>query len=100
MASAANKVKQLKARLAEAEQDLVDKTLASEDKNDSRTTLAGTVAVNVAHLESVTDDELDQPKATTTSVKGKERRWRSLLKDELDDEQLHLTVRDYFRKVK
>ena len=51
----------------------MDKTLDSEDENDSRTTPARTVAINVACLEPVTDDESDQPKATVTSAKGKER---------------------------
>ena len=78
----------------------MNKTLDSEDEDDSRTTPAGTVAVNVVHLEPVTDDELDQPKATTTSAKGKEHGWRSPPKDESDDEQPHPAVRDFFLKAK
>ena len=78
----------------------MDKILDSEDKDDSYTTSAETVAVNIVHLEPITDNESNQPKATATFAKGKERDWRPPLKDESDDEQPHLAICDYFRKVK
>lgn len=70
----ANKVKQLKVRLIEAKQELVNKILNSEDEDNSKTILIRTVAINVVYLEPVTDDKSNQPKAIIIFAKEKECR--------------------------